>query len=53
MYSLILSGSMILEMGRLETYPDEILLLVKGSYDTDNELQIFRVSTIDGSLKWA
>ena len=50
MYRITPSGSMILEMGQLDTYPDDILLLVKGLYDTHNELQIYRVSTIDGSL---
>ena len=43
----------IIDIAYLDVYPDEILLLSGGSSATYNDTTIFRVSTKDGSLKWA
>ena len=50
----ITSSGSILDVANLDVYPDEILILSHGGYySTSNDTKIFRVSTRDGSLKWA
>ena len=46
-HRLVRSGVFVLEMGRLDAYPDEILLWVGG------ELTIYRISTKNGAFLYS